>query len=389
MEIHLFQDSLGHYSVSTCNRIHQINLKNNFNYKLEFINISNNHSCIKSNIITQLPENWRAIIKYLNNINDIEKIHFHNYNYISQHILFEFRKKSSQITFNWVFWSAEFYNLPEISKKNYIGKSYKYHPTYNFFRFLKFHFFHLRERIYGRPYYSHKKFIESFKEINFFFSFLRSDFDNVVNYSNAKLNYRLFSYLSFDQFFEINDKPRNIIYNNKDVIIMINHNGDPILNHFDVLERLVKINCKFKLVFPIAYGNTKYINNLKEYCFKNFDFGQIDFWDKFISPSEYSEKLLSINVAIFNFSVQKGIGNILPLLWNGTKLFLREECPIFIDFRKLGFCLFSIQNELTEDSLKKPLSYEEVTLNRKLLSSLLSEDSVNEYYKDCFFSPIN
>jgi hypothetical protein len=192
--------------------------------------------------------------------------------------------------------------------------------------------------------------------------------------------------LSFEQFLNENGRSEKFIKKNHQTTIMINHNGDPILNHFDVLERLLIINSKFKLVLPLAYGNTRYINHLKKFCFKNFNSCQLEFWDKFISPSEYSDKLLSINVAIFNISVQKGIGNILPLLWNGTKVFLREESPIFIDFIKLGFCIFSIQNDLREESLIKPLTSEEISLNRSLLINLLSDNAVNRYYRDCFLN---
>jgi hypothetical protein len=251
---------------------------------------------------------------------------------------------------------------------------------------LKYYFFHFREKALGRPYYSHGRFINSFENIKYFFSFLKSDYENVSNYSNATIQHKLFSYLSFEQFFNESSRSEKFIRKNHQTTIMINHNGDPILNHFDILERLLFIKNKFKLVLPLAYGNTKYINHLKKFCFKNFNCCQLEFWEDFISPSEYSEKLLSINVAIFNISVQKGIGNILPLLWNGTKVYLREESPIFIDFIKLGFCIFSIQNDLTEESLTNPLSSAEISLNRTLLINLLSEHAVNSYYKDCFLN---
>lgn len=382
MDIHIFQDPIWHYTTATCKRINSLNYKNEF--EITFVNITNEPDKNKSDLIIHLPEDWRSIKRYLVSLDKIKNVYFHNYNYVSQHILIFIKNTSKNIIFNWVFWSAEFYNLPEISSKNYIGRSYKYHPTHNFFRLIKFHLFHFKERLFDRPYYSHQQFIRSFNEIKFFLSFLRSDYENVVKYSNAKLEYKLFSYLSFEQFLKESDKSEKIIEQKSEISIMINHNGDPILNHFDVLDRLISLNTKFKIVLPLAYGNYKYINYVKQYCLKNFDVNKIEFWDKFLSPSEYSEKLLSINVAIFNISVQKGIGNILPLLWNGTKVYLREESPIYIDFTKLGFRIFSIQNDLTEESISKSLSLQEVSLNRKLLSDLLSEKSVNNYYKDCF-----
>lgn len=383
MDIHIFQDSIGHYTNSTCQRIYNLNC----DFKeILFINISENCNKKESDLIIYLPEKWNVIKSYFESLTGVNNVYFHNYNYIAQHIIGIIRFNSNEAVFNWVFWSAEFYNLPEISSSFYIGKSFYYHPTYNLFKRWKFHLFHFRERVLGRPYYSHRRFINSFENIKYFFSFLKSDFENVCNYSNATLQYKLFSYLSFEQFLNENVRSEKFIKKNHQTTIMINHNGDPILNHFDVLERLLIINSKFKLVLPLAYGNTRYINHLKKFCFKNFNSCQLEFWDKFISPSEYSDKLLSINVAIFNISVQKGIGNILPLLWNGTKVFLREESPIFIDFIKLGFCIFSIQNDLREESLIKPLTSEEISLNRSLLINLLSDNAVNRYYRDCFLN---
>jgi len=383
MDIHIFQDPIGHYTNSTCQRIY--NLKSE-DKKILFINISENHNAKESGLIIHLPENWNKIKNYFEKLKGVNNVFFHNYNYISQHIVEILRLNSNQAVFNWVFWSAEFYNLPEISSSYYIGKSFYYHPTYNLIKRLKYYFFHFREKALGRPYYSHGRFINSFENIKYFFSFLKSDYENVSNYSNATIQHKLFSYLSFEQFFNESSRSEKFIRKNHQTTIMINHNGDPILNHFDILERLLFIKNKFKLVLPLAYGNTKYINHLKKFCFKNFKSCQIEFWEDFISPRDYSEKLFSINVAIFNISVQKGIGNILPLLWNGTKVYLREESPIFIDFIKLGFCIFSIQNDLTEESLIKPLSSDEISLNRSLLINLLSEQAVNSYYKDCFLN---
>ena len=299
MDIHFFQDSLGHYSSSTCNRINNINIEYKLNASIIFVNITNNKFVITSDLVNQVPEDWNSIKKYLSNLKDVNNVYFHNYNYLSQHILFLLKNKSKITIFNWVFWSAEFYNLPEISTKFYIGNSAKYHPNYNFYRRFKFKLFHFKEMLLNRPYYCHKSFINSFNELNCFFSFLKSDYDNVIKYSKANLNYKIFSYLSFEQFFGDIDLNTNINLNTSNLNIMINHNGDPILNHFDALERLKLINYKYRLILPVAYGDKKYINKLKEYCEFNFDNNLVDFWEEFIKPNEYSKKLLDINVAIF------------------------------------------------------------------------------------------
>ena len=73
------------------------------------------------------------------------------------------------------------------------------------------------------------------------------------------------------------------------------------------------------------------------------------------------------------------------MLWNGTKLFLREENPVYIDFIKMGFYIYSVQSDLSEASLNTPLTRNEILSNRKLLINSLSEISVNKYYQECFF----
>jgi hypothetical protein len=274
--------------------------------------------------------------------------------------------------------------LPEISFKNYIGKSAKYYSHNNILKLVKFHLFHFREMLLGRPYYSHKLFIKSFENIKFLITFFHTDYKNIVNYSNARFTLKTFSYLSFEQFFEETYLSRKVDSKDSGLKIMVNHNGDPMLNHFDALERLKLIECKSKIVIPLAYGEKKYIMDLKKYCYTNFDSDKFEFWDKFISPKDYSKRLTDIDVAIFNFSVQKGVGNILPLLWNGCKVFLREESPIYIDFLKSGFCVFSIQRDLTDEFLNKPLTDEEKNINKKLLNQLFSNNAVDNYYKNCF-----
>ena len=160
-----------------------------------------------------------------------------------------------------------------------------------------------------------------------------------------------------------------------------------MLNHFDALDKLNAFKeSDLNIILPLAYGNSKYIKDIKEYFRNSYNPNKIEIWDKFIPPIEYSSKLASIDIAIFNFSVQKGFGNLLPLLWMGAKIFLREECPIYIDFKNLGFYIFSVQNDLCESSLLKKLTEEEKNRNRKLLYEYFSNTSIDKYYIHCLIN---
>lgn len=380
MNIHIFQDSLGHYISATYSRVSRLNKE--YHQEILFINISNNKITFGEEKIILLPENWNNIRDFIKGLVNVENVYFHNYNFLSQFILDEIVKYHAKVEFNWIFWSAEFYNLPEISYNFYIGKSSDFHLKNNTLHRIKNNLFQFKEMLLGRPYYSHKSFIKSFRKINNLITFFNSDYTNIVEYSKASFKLKTFAYLSFEQFFGV----QSSLNGDPIINIMINHNGDPILNHFDVFDRLYFLDKRFKIILPIAYGSNKYINEIIEYCSLNLINTNYEFWDKFIPAEEYSKKLLEINVAIFNFSVQKGVGNILPLLWSGCKIFLRDECPIYIDFKKFGFAVFSIQGELNIESLVQPLSGDLIGNNRRLVNELFSDKAVDSYYRNCFFS---
>lgn len=380
MDIHIFQDSLGHYISATYSRVNRLN--DEYNHEILFLNISDNKISYGENKIVGLPENWNYIRNYLKSIDNINNVYFHNYNFLSQYILSEISLYNSAVVFSWIFWSAEFYNLPEISYNFYIGKSSDFHLKNNSINRIRNKLFHFKEMLLGRPYYSHKSFINSFDKISNLITFFDSDYNNIIEYSKANFKLKTFAYLSFEQFFGSQSKLKE----DSIINIMINHNGDPMLNHFDVFERLSFIDKKFKIILPIAYGVNKYIEEIKDYCSSNFLNTNYELWDKFIPAEEYSNKLLEIDVAIFNFSVQKGVGNILPLLWSGCKIYLRDECPIYIDFKKYGFSVFSIQSELDFESLVQPLSIDLIDNNRRLVNELFSDIAVDSYYRNCFFS---
>lgn len=378
MKVHIFQDELGLYTTSTVNRIISLGL----NKQSLFINLSSKSTNHKD--IIDLPTNWENVSDYLNQFKSIEKIYFHSYNYYSQAILNKVIFNSPNVESYWIFWSGEFYNLSHFAKNHYLKGSIKYFPERLLLRRLKNKFYHLKEKFYGRPYFNHSSFIKSFNQINYFCGILKSDFNNVVMYSNAKFVYKQFAYVPFDQYLLYKDIDCVDKIAKSKPLVMINHSGDPILNHFEVMDRIYHLKSKIDIVLPLVYGDKKFIEDFEmSYLIPDSGFNITILKNK-MNPNEYMNYLSSIDVAIFNSTIQQGIGNILPLLWFGAKIFLRESNPVYKDLILWGFHIESIHDESFDEKVLLPLKSDEILENRKLLVKYFSEQAVNDYYKNIF-----
>lgn len=379
MNLHIFQDSIGHYASQTYERLRKIDTEGRENL---FINLTDQIDGTKIEGVVQFNRNWPDVLHFINKIDDLNRVYFHCYNHYSQYLLRQIRKVNKDVLFVWIFWSGEFYNLPEFLPEIYLGYSQQFIPPIytGFWKKIKSKVFNFREWAFQRPYYIHRNFIRSFNKIGFFAGVLQEDYNTIINYSGAKMKYTQFAYLSYDQFVKKDlVLPAEYKQPNK-FKLMINHSGDPTLNHFDVFERLENISYSGEIVLPLAYGDEKYMAEIKDYANTQWK-DRVIFWDTFSRPEEYVKKQEYIDFAVFNSKIQQGFGNIIALLWFGVKIFFREENSIYIDFKRWGIKVFSIQSDFTEEHLVSRLSEEEIEQNRVILKKYLSNDVVNGYYK--------
>ena len=71
-----------------------------------------------------------------------------------------------------------------------------------------------------------------------------------------------------------------------------------------------------------------------------------------------------------------GYGNIIYLLLLGVKIFLNKESLIFLNLKKNNVILFSIQDDLNNESVKTPLSLIDSNHNKKIMKSLLDTSKI-------------
>lgn len=153
--------------------------------------------------------------------------------------------------------------------------------------------------------------------------------------------------------------------------IMIGHSSVHINNHADVFRILANIGYNnAKLIVPLSYGS-------KTYAKKIIKLGEKLFSERFIPIEEYLpiEEYNKLSDSCHSFisysSVQQGVANVDRFLLSGRKVYLHENSPIYIDRKRQGIKLFTVQKDLTYDHLYNyQLTEDDKIKNRDLLEDL-------------------
>ncbi len=148
--------------------------------------------------------------------------------------------------------------------------------------------------------------------------------------------------------------------------LLINHQASVTGNHNSIMERIVAIDKGniYEKIFPLSYGSS-YIR--KDVLKK----GELLFGEKFnpilryMPQSEYFALINTIEVAIIGSRRQEAAGNIINLLSNGTKVFLREDNNLLQYYREKGFIIYSYEKDLNSLADLQPLTLKEQLHNRE------------------------
>jgi len=144
-------------------------------------------------------------------------------------------------------------------------------------------------------------------------------------------------------------------------------------NHLDIFKKLndISIAPKRKYVVPISYGDD--FPNAKQYFKQCLKAKHIIWLEKFIPLNEYTAYLDSITHAIFGFIRQQAIGNINFCLERGVKIFLYSDSLIYKQLKSLGFKIYTIDQDLTLQSLNEPLDTESAKINYDIFCETIKD----------------
>ena len=137
------------------------------------------------------------------------------------------------------------------------------------------------------------------------------------------------------------------------------------------------------IFIPVAHGELDYRREIKKLALHKFG-DSVKFSEKGLDMQSYFKRISTVGFAIFNFTMQEGLGNILFLVWNGAKIFLKEDSSVYKQFKAWELNIFTIENDLNENNLSNFLDPIAASKNRSILEDMFCETKVKEYWKPLF-----
>jgi dTDP-N-acetylfucosamine:lipid II N-acetylfucosaminyltransferase len=376
MNLHVFNDPHGFMLNATVERFKRegrmesnrfVNLTDKTIYRHEEVHY------LKKNL-----KNYRAFIRSLP---ALYSVCFYPYDDTSGWFLNELNKAQPGLPASWIFWSYEFYHQPE----SYTGllepfSLHFYRKNLPVFSGVRNRISKIIKKILQIPYRNYL-LKQGYSQIKAFYSFLPEDYKNVSAVFEKKPACHPISFLS------LNEMTGSLSPGTLTDTIIIGHSASVTGNHAEILQTLGKLGIKNDLLLPLEYGDAEYrdeIIKLANSCFP----GQVNYILERHSLTEYNRKLSTAGYALFNFTKQEGLGNIIFLLWNGTKVFLREESSAYRQFRNWGLKVYSVNKDLNKAELSELPGQQDAISNRKILESLFNEERVREYWLPLMETPL-
>lgn len=192
--------------------------------------------------------------------------------------------------------------------------------------------------------------------IRYFAPVLREDYESIMranpgfqpqflqwNYWTAGMGMGVLGGASVKSF-----PPRNILLGNS---------ATPENNHLEAM-RLIEggVGNDRKIICPLSYGIPAYASIIEDEGERLFGRRFVPLRD-FIDSTTYFELLRSCSVAAMNHVRQQAMGNIIMMLWMGSRVFLNHENPINRAMASIGVDVYDIRelpDYLRRDECRRP-----------------------------------
>lgn len=160
--------------------------------------------------------------------------------------------------------------------------------------------------------------------------------------------------------------------------ILVGNSATDTNNHIEIFELLKDLKIDNNCIVPLSYGDSEYKNIIIKKGYELLGNKFIPLND-FLKYQEYISLIMGCNTVIMNHKRQQGLGNLIIMIYLGAKVYLRKDNPIYREFKKEGFIIFSIDDLKNQhSSLSEKLKHEEIIYNRVLLEKRYSKKIINE-----------
>ncbi len=142
-------------------------------------------------------------------------------------------------------------------------------------------------------------------------------------------------------------------------------------NHLEIFEYIRNFRLKGqKYVLPISYGGEYGKTEIKQLA--NLPADSAIWLDGFMPREEYDTLFASISHAIFGNLRQQALGNIYMCLARGIKTYFFKDSLTYKSLKDDGYKVFTIEDDLSEESLLEVLPATDCATNQNILKSQFS-----------------
>ncbi|SFB30836.1 TDP-N-acetylfucosamine:lipid II N-acetylfucosaminyltransferase [Algoriphagus aquimarinus] len=358
--------------------IQKVQLLQGTNYDFACFGVERNY--IKSPVCTFMMPGSSAYQEFIKKKNKYDRVVIHYHTQETGFFVEKSQIPSEKLV--WVLWSGDLYNSKFYKKPLYLRQTllWKEANTTELKRNSKLKEY-VKSLLGKINSYDYQKSFQRIKYIGTCFPTDVNEADDTFGKCYIIIPHNI---LSINELFEVNSFATIQSTGTK---ILLGHSGAVENNHLDGIDLLQKLRISHQILCPLSYGGEEYIKAV-------ISAGNNAFGDKFqpltafLPKIEYYQLLTEVGFAVFFLRIQQAFGNILGLLFLGVKIFLPKENSIFIDLRKKGFLLFSIE-ELSKKAISNGLNEQDRLQNRSLILKLYNEEKIAESYERMYLGSMN
>lgn len=362
VSIHVFSDIGGFFSKLTIQHVEELDPNTHFYW---FLGNENSVGISQSNSIKSFDE-----VQDLLQSEKAQKLVFHSLHPHHFVLISKLKNKFPTLKIAWVFWSFEYYqqsfNLEQLySKYTKQFKLRKYLSNY------WAHFNHWKsKKVLGILPLSKSNYQAFIEIVDEFYSFIPHDADFVFQ-TNSKVKRFQFSYLF------LSDISRQLQPSEDQPLVMVGHNGNPLVNHQEALQILESHKVTNEVLIPLSYGKKAYINDLKKQI--KTSTLKIQLMEDFLPIDEYYKLLSQVGFYIQPTRCQQGLGNIIYFILSGASVYLCKESSTYQFLKEKGVCLYHLE-ELKANGLTN-LSTTEKSINADFIKMYIADEKVKNEWR--------
>ena len=329
------------------------------------VSIDENYSLKYENRFINIVSEAKAIKMVTNGSYDA--LVLHSLYALSPHIL---RVVNPSIKVIWFGWGYDMYNnyfpyKPLIPWCIFKEKTARLHNSFNW-KNTRIKLTEPVKRVVYKDKYSVKVVNEALERIDFFAGVFEEEYDLLKkNNKHIRAKKAVHNYIHPEEF---DKKDINLIDHTEGNNILLGNSGGDTNNHIDVLSLLYNVTGgnlgDIKIICPLSYGGKK------KYVERVLTAGHQMFGDSFeplttfLPIDEYNRIVGSCKNVLFGHMRQAATCNCLTSMWKGLKLFMYEDSMDYMHYRDEGLKVFSLDKDLSVDTLGINLTDEEILFNR-------------------------